>query len=90
MAVILKKDEKVKEVLSVLATNYTNIDFIFKFKEMYPLDWTKVIKNYEIQRSNTKPSKPIPMPKPEQYLINALNVWIKKNKRNEFKIDKSQ
>lgn len=38
MAVILKKDEKVKEVLSVLATNYANIDFIFKFKEMYPLD----------------------------------------------------
>jgi hypothetical protein len=80
MAVILKKDEKVKAVIENLNTNYNVEDFIAKFQELYPKDWNKISLNYRKTFENTKQGKIIPMPKPEQYLKNALNVYIKKNK----------
>jgi hypothetical protein len=78
MTVILKKDEKVASVLNALPENYSQNDFILKFRELYPTDWDKIVKNYNDHMRKAKPGKIVPMPKPEQYLINALNVWLNK------------
>jgi signal recognition particle subunit SEC65 len=84
MAVIAKKDEKIKEVVEKLNSDYTEQDFIDKFKEVHPKDWEKISKNYvtHLRKNNhfnpDKKSKSFPMPKPEQYLINSLKVWLKK------------
>lgn len=79
MSVILKKDEKVEAVVSLLNENYSAEDFINKFKETYPDDWKKISANYNKHVRKTKPGKSIPMPEPTQYLKNALNVWLKKS-----------
>ena len=80
MSVILKKDEKIGAVLNALPANYSLQDFVVKFKEMYISDWNKLEINYSKHLRDNKPGKPIPMPNPEQYLKNALNVWLNKNK----------
>ena len=81
MAVILKKDEKIKAIIDLLPENFETENFIDKFKETYPKDWKKLELTYSEHVKNTKPGKPIPMPKPEQYLKNSLNVWNKSNKK---------
>jgi hypothetical protein len=80
MAVFTKKDEKICEVVNSLDDNYTQEEFISKFIEMYPKDWGKIEKSYQDHERKTKPGKSHPMPKPEQFLKNALNVWQKFNK----------
>ena len=79
MPVILKKDEKIKATIDLLPENFKIQEFIDKFKETYPKDWKKLELTYTEHLQNTKPGKPIPMPKPEQYLKNTLNVWTKSN-----------
>ena len=79
MAVITKKDEKVESVVNSLSKGFSQNDFIEKFKEMYEKDWKKINANYNKHVRKSKPGKSIPMPKPNQYLINALKVWSKKN-----------
>ena len=83
MAVLIKKDEKVSNVVNELPVNFSEQDFIAKFKEIYPTDWDKIVKNYNNHVRKTKPGKSFPMPEPEQYLINAVKVWQKKGKAND-------
>ena len=78
MSVILKKDEKIGVIISLLTEGYKVQEFIDKFIETYPKDWRKIEMTYSNHLRKTKPGKKIPMPKPEQYLKNALNVWTKK------------
>lgn len=78
MAVLLKKYEKIENTVSKLSENYNFTEFKEKFIELYPKDWKKIEKAYNDHVRNTKEGKKIPMPKPEQYLKNALNVWNKK------------
>ena len=42
MAVILKKDEKIKAIIDLLPENFETESFIDKFKETYPKDWKKL------------------------------------------------
>lgn len=79
MAVITKKDEKVAQVVANAGTDIEAPKFIEAFKEMFPKDWKKICENYREHVQNAKPGKKIPMPNPEQYLINALKVWRAKN-----------
>ncbi|RZJ57874.1 MAG: hypothetical protein EOO55_02350 [Hymenobacter sp.] len=78
MSVVLKKDEKVKSVVGLLSAGFNENDFINKFKEIYPNDWKKINLTYDKHVRDTKPGKIIPMPKPEQYLKNSLNVYLNK------------
>jgi hypothetical protein len=82
MPVITKKDEKIEKTASSLQKGFAFEGFIKKFKELYPKDWAKIEKIYRDHVRDTKPGKKIPMPKPDQYLKNALNVWTKKNQKN--------
>ena len=83
MAVILKKDEKIKKVIENLPEKYDLQNFIDKFIELYEKDWIKIEKTYFEHLRKTKPGKKNPMPKPEQYLKNMLNVWNKNNSKND-------
>ncbi len=78
MAVLLKKDEKIENTISKLPEKYSFNEFKDKFIELYEKDWRRIEKVYNDHVRKTKVGKKIPMPKPEQYLRNALNVWNKK------------
>ncbi|WP_283636667.1 hypothetical protein [Aquaticitalea lipolytica] len=78
MAVLLKKNEKIENTVSKLSDKYTFTEFKEKFIELYEKDWKKIEKAYNDHVRNTKEGKKNPMPKPEQYLKNALNVWNNK------------
>ena len=82
MSVVIKKGDKIKAKINTLRNDFSQQDFIDKFKELYPKDWTKLEKAYAEHIRNTKPGKPVPMPKPEQYLKNALNVWKKQTEKS--------
>ena len=77
MAVITKKDEKISAVVNLLTEEYSEDEFVDKFKEQYPKDWDKIVKSYHDHERRTKPGKSHPMPEPKQYLKNALKVWLK-------------
>ncbi|GBF07782.1 hypothetical protein DAERI_170041 [Deinococcus aerius] len=76
MAVILKKNEKVGEVIASLPEGFTEDQFIEKFAAIYPKDWERIEKSYREHMAKAKPGKKQPMPKPEQYLKNALKVFL--------------
>lgn len=77
MAVITKKDEKIAAVVQILGENLSAETFILKFRELHPKDWDRVEKAYRDHERRTKPGKSHPMPKPDQFLRNALNVWLR-------------
>ena len=80
MSVIIKKDEKIATVVKILQGDYSIVNFIEKFKEIYPKDWAKIEKSYHDHERKTKTGKSHPMPEPTQYLKNVFNVWLKNNK----------
>jgi len=78
MALVLKKEEKLQNTIDMLDNSYTKDEFVEKFKELYPKDWSKIVKNYQKHERKTKEGKTHPMPEPKQYVLNMLNVWLKK------------
>ena len=76
--VIPKREDKVKEVFNNLGDDLTEISFIEKFKEMFPKDWTSIVRRYQEILRYSKPGKPIPMPEPTKYLRNMYKVYINK------------
>lgn len=78
MSVILKKDQKIQNIIKNLNEDYSEKEFIDKFKELYQTDWDKIVHTRNQHLRKTKQGKPVPMPEPEQYLKNALNVWRKR------------
>ena len=78
MSVILKKEEKISEVVSLLNESFSTDDFITKFKALHPKDWERLESSYKAHERRTKSGKSHPMPEPKQYLKNALHVWQKK------------
>ena len=79
MTVIVKKDEKVKATCDSLQPGFTFEQFLEAFQEMYPKEWANVVREYANHERKTKPGKSHPMPNPEQYMRNALNVHLGKN-----------
>lgn len=80
MAVIAKKEEKISATANELGGCPEPDEFIEKFKELYPKDWARIEKNYRDHERKAKPGKSHPMPEPNQYIKNALSVWLKKQK----------
>lgn len=77
-SVIVKKDEKIAKVISLLPDRFTENDFIALFQTQYPKEWKRIESVYKQHERKTKPGKKHPMPEPRRYLINALKVWKKK------------
>lgn len=80
MAVITKKDEKISVVANELGGKPEPEEFVEKFKELYPRDWERIEKNYRDHERKTKLGRSHPMPEHNQYLKNALNVWLRNQK----------
>ena len=78
-SVIVKKEEKISKVTSLLQAGFTEDQFVDAFIKEFPKDWENVQKAYRDHERRTKPGKSHPMPKPKKYLVNALNNWKKKN-----------
>lgn len=78
MTVILKKDEKIESVLNEMPDNYSDDDFVQAFRDKYPDDVRRMQAKYNKEERNTKEGKTHPMPTPERYIKNALNVYRKK------------
>lgn len=80
MALVTKKDEKIELLVNKLGRDCDKDEFVLNFKMDYPKDWKKINDkyiNHEYDNQNKKKSTH-PMPIPEQYIKNMLNVWLKK------------
>ena len=80
MALVMKKEEKLQNIVESMKDGYTKDEFVHKFEETYPKDWKKILNSYKEHERKTKEGKTHPMPEPKQYVLNMLNVWLKKNK----------
>ena len=78
MAVIKKKDEKAKHILSLIGDVHNEEEFKTLFKTTYPEDYALITKTYNKEERKDIKGKGHPMPTPDKYLHNMYNVAIKK------------
>lgn len=83
MSVILKVDEKVQTILSMLPENYTENEFLALFKKEYPKDYEKCLKRFLDEESKTKPGKYHPMQHTDKHIKAALRSYLSRNKNNQ-------
>ena len=83
MAVIKKKDEKAKHILSLMSDTHNEVEFKTLFKTNYPEDYALISKTYNKEERNDTKGKGHPIPMPDKYLHNMYNVAIKKMKEAE-------
>jgi hypothetical protein len=76
MSVIAKKTEKVAEVVAELPGGFAFEQFLTAFQQKFPKDWERVVSEFRMHERKSKPGKTHPMPEPEQYMRNALNVYL--------------
>lgn len=76
MSVILKVDEKVANVISLLPANYSDKEFLDKFIETYPRDYQKCWDRFNEEEAHTKPGKRHPMQHPDKHIKNALKSYL--------------
>ncbi len=82
MSVILKVDEKVQNIISLLPENYSEKDFLEKFIATYPADYRKCWNRYLKEERQTKPGKSHPMQHPDKHIINALKSYLSRTSKN--------
>jgi hypothetical protein len=80
--IVLKKTEKLEAVNAALPTGSSPEEFVAKFQEMYPEDWSKITNRYRAHESHTPRGKSHPMPEPTQYLLNMVKNFIKTKHAN--------
>ncbi len=79
MAVLHKKEEKIQAVLGRLPQKYTQEDFVAMFIKLYSKDWGKIKSAYIKQSQDKEPGTVINMPKPDLYLKQVLETYLKNN-----------
>lgn len=77
-AVVVKKEEKVHNVLSKMKDISSIDEFKALFKAMYPKEWMNICKVYQAEKAKDTKHKGTPMPHPEKYLENMYKVGLKK------------
>lgn len=83
MSVIIKVDEKVRNIISLLPQNYSQKEFLEKFIATYPADYRKCWNKYMIEELKTKPGKSHPMQHPDKHIVNALKSFLSRNSKNQ-------
>jgi hypothetical protein len=76
MAILHRKEEKIKLVLEKLPANYTSEQFVEKFIQLYSKDWGKIKAAYNKQAQDKEPGTIITMPKPDLYLKQLLTIYL--------------
>ena len=79
--VFLRKDAKLKTVIEAMPQEFFNDDFVAKFQEMYPEDWTKILNRYKAHERANRIGKPFPMPEPKKYLVNIAKNYIRQSQK---------
>ncbi len=79
MAVLNKKEEKIQAVLGRLPITYTKEAFVQMFIQLFSKDWGKLKKAYIKQSQDKEPDTIVNMPKPELYLQQILEIYLKNN-----------
>lgn len=77
MAVINRKEEKIQVVLSRLPKTYTHADFVEQFIKLYARDWGRIKSAYVKQHQDKEEGTHGKMPKPEDYLKQILEIYLK-------------
>jgi len=85
MAVLHKKEEKIQAVLGRLSKKYTHEQFVEMFIKLYSKDWGKIKSAYIKQSQDKEPGTVINMPKPDLYLKQILESYLKQNNVPEVK-----
>ncbi len=83
MSVILRVNEKVEHILSLLGVGYSEDDFLYKFKEIYPKDYDKCMKKYLEEERKTKPGKTHPMQHPDHHIKCALRSYLSRKAKDK-------
>lgn len=83
MSVILKVDEKVGHVISLLPEGYSENEFLDKFKEIYPEDYSKCMKKFLTEERKTKPGKTHPMQHPDHHIKSALRSYLSRKSNDK-------
>jgi hypothetical protein len=79
MAILHRKEEKIQAVLGRLPQNYTDEQFVNMFIKLYSKDWGKIKAAYIKQSQDKEPGTVINMPKPDLYLKQLAEIYIKAN-----------
>ena len=83
MAILHKKEEKIQAVLGRLSKKYTHEQFVAMFIKLYSKDWGKIKSAYIKQSQDKEPGTVINMPKPDLYLKQILESYLKQNSITE-------
>ena len=84
--IFLKKEEKISATMAALDKPHSELQFVEKFKELYPGDWEKIVKRFNAHERLTPEGKGHPMPNPTQYLINAYKNQKRKDREAVAKV----
>ncbi|WP_432400970.1 hypothetical protein [Wukongibacter sp. M2B1] len=87
-SVIVKKEEKFRNVIENINGEITEEKFIIEFKDMYPEAWDRIVKKYNEHERLTKPGKTHPMPEPNKYMSNVYRDFMKKINKSKIKESK--
>ena len=79
MAILHRKEEKIQAVLGRLPQNYTDEEFVNMFIRLYSKDWGKIKAAYIKQSQDKEPGTVINMPKPDLYLKQLAEIYLKAN-----------
>lgn len=82
MSVIVKVDEKVKNIITLLPEGFTEKDFLDKFIQTYPADYRKCWNKYTKEEIKSK-GKSHPMQHPDKHIKNALKSYLSRNKNEK-------
>lgn len=77
-SVVVKKEEKVRNIFLEKGIDISEEEFIENFKSLHPKDWERIVSRYNKEKEKTKPGKKHPMPEPNKYLSNTYKVYKKK------------
>lgn len=79
MAILHRKEEKIQVVMGRLPENHTDEEFVKMFIKLYSKDWGKIKSAYIKQSQDREPGTIITMPKPELYLKQLAEIYLKAN-----------
>ena len=74
--IVPKKEDKIPKVIESLGPDFTDNDYVERFKEMYPGDWRRIERRYQQHVELNKPGKSFPMPEPKKYLLNVSGKYL--------------
>lgn len=74
--IIMKKEEKLPKIASVMDVGFTDNEYVEKFKVLYSKYWNNIVKRYNEHERLNKPGKSHPMPEPKKYLLNVSKRYL--------------